>query len=376
MAAFARAGQGCRRTSVALRLLMGGGIEAAGEFATGALIARAVEPERGAHAATTHAGTTCLNCGTALVGDYCHACGQSAHVHRTLMSIGHDLLHGVFHFEGKIWRTIPMLVRHPGQLTRRYIAGERARFVSPLALFLFTVFLMFAIFSAIGPGDLSQTFAAKWQRSRTKLEATRRNEEAALTRLQMQRARLAPGQDARALDREIADQRDDLKELAHVRERIGVGEHTAITVDNRRQWLDEALQRARANPGLVVYKVQSAAYKFSWALIFLSTPFVALLFLWRRRFGLYDHATFVTYSISFMSLLVIAIELLIAAGAPGWISGVLLIFAPPIHMFAQLKGAYSLGVLSALWRTLFLLIFSNLVLTTFVVGVIMLEVAH
>jgi hypothetical protein len=38
----------------------------------------------------------------------------------------------------------------PGQLTRRYIEGERARFVSPVALFLFSVFLMFAVFSSIG----------------------------------------------------------------------------------------------------------------------------------------------------------------------------------------------------------------------------------
>jgi hypothetical protein len=51
----------------------------------------------------------------------------------------------VFHFEGKIFRTLPMLVFRPGALTRRYIAGERARFVSPLALFLFTVFAMFAV---------------------------------------------------------------------------------------------------------------------------------------------------------------------------------------------------------------------------------------
>ena len=90
----------------------------------------------------------CLNCGTALIGEFCHACGQNGHVHRTLGSIGHDLLHGVFHFEGKIWRTLPMLVAHPGSLTRRYIDGERARFVSPLALFLFFVFLMFATISS------------------------------------------------------------------------------------------------------------------------------------------------------------------------------------------------------------------------------------
>ena len=56
----------------------------------------------------------------------------------------------MFNFEGKIWRTLPMLAWRPGELTRRYIAGERARFVSPVALFLFTVFLMFAVLNFTG----------------------------------------------------------------------------------------------------------------------------------------------------------------------------------------------------------------------------------
>jgi hypothetical protein len=45
------------------------------------------------------------------------------------------------------WRTLPLLVGRPGLLTRRYIDGQRTRYVSPLALFLFTVFLMFFVFS-------------------------------------------------------------------------------------------------------------------------------------------------------------------------------------------------------------------------------------
>src|SRR5688572_7351846 len=96
------------------------------------------------------AETACLNCGTLLAGAYCHACGQREHVPRTLSAFFHDLLHGVFHFEGKIWRTLPMLAWRPGELTRSYIEGQRARFVSPLAIFLFSVFLMFAAFSLIG----------------------------------------------------------------------------------------------------------------------------------------------------------------------------------------------------------------------------------
>ena len=101
---------------------------------------------------------TCLNCGTQLMGAHCHACGQKAHLHRTLGAFMHDLLHGALHFEGKTWKTLPMLAFRPGQLTRRYIEGERARFVSPMALFLFSIFLMFAVFQAVGltaPTDIS-----------------------------------------------------------------------------------------------------------------------------------------------------------------------------------------------------------------------------
>ena len=92
-----------------------------------------------------------------LIGVHCHVCGQKAKVHRTLHAFGHDILHSVLHFDGKIWRTLPMLFWNPGELTRRYVHGERAKFVSPLALFLFTVFLTFAVFNWLMPkGGASQ----------------------------------------------------------------------------------------------------------------------------------------------------------------------------------------------------------------------------
>lgn len=77
-----------------------GEIDAAGDIATGGLMAHAVEPGPGGHGGGGHGA--CANCGTPLIGSHCHACGQAAHVHRTMGAIGHDILHGVFHFEGKI----------------------------------------------------------------------------------------------------------------------------------------------------------------------------------------------------------------------------------------------------------------------------------
>ena len=355
---------------------MSGGIEAAGDIAAGALLGRAVEPKAG-EAGGRAAHGVCLNCGTALIGEFCHACGQNGQVHKTLGSIGHDLLHGVFHFEGKVWRTLPMLVAHPGQLTRRYIDGERARFVSPLALFLFTVFLMFAAYNWVGPTDVSAGFAEGWNNAGDQVESGRQKMADDLRALEDQRARAVRARVPTAeLDRRIAAQQDDIAALDRVRVRAQAAVTNRTEVHSSIGWLEGGLQRAKANPGLLIYKMQSAAYKYSWALIVLSTPLIALLFLWRRRFTLYDHAIFATFSISFMSLLAVAVAIAAAAGVPGWLAAPVVLITPPAHMFAQLRGAYGLRWVSALWRTAFLTVFATVVLLLFTIGILALEVAH
>ncbi len=346
---------------------MSGDIAAAGDFITGALAARSVEPHAGEHAGHA-AGALCLNCGTRLIGAHCHACGQSGHVHRTIGAIGHEIAHGVFHFEGKIWRTLPMLVWRPGDLTRRYVSGERARFVSPLAVFLFTVFLMFATISALG-GDIAEAVSPE-SMSRNMVGFARGAEKAqnALEKAEGKRTTLvAEGKPTVEIDREIAALRTTVDALKKTQ--AGDTADTDFKLTNAKTgWaaLDHGLEKANKNPGLALYKLQSSAYKYSWLLIPISTPFVALMFLWRRRFGLYDHAVFVTYSLAFMMLMVIALMLLGVAGiGEGWI--VLAVFAvPPLHMFRQLRGAYSLRKRSALWRTVVLLVFAWTALLAFV----------
>src|SRR5689334_630767 len=128
-------------------------IESAGALATATLAAAALEGDAGKSATPgAHAHSKCANCNATLVGDYCHACGQVGHVHRSLLHIGEELLHGILHFDTRSWRTLPLLVGRPGLLTRRYINGQRSRYVSPLALFLFSVFLMFFAYSFAGTG--------------------------------------------------------------------------------------------------------------------------------------------------------------------------------------------------------------------------------
>jgi len=192
---------------------MTGEIIGAADILTGAAIARAVEPSAG----EAHGGAegNCLNCGTTLVGPHCHACGQKGHVHRTLHAFGHDFLHSVLHFDGKIWRTLPMLAWKPGDLTRRYVHGERAKFVSPLALFLFTVFLTFAVFNWLVPegGQINNVFSP--EKIEEQYQADRKDILDDIAKLQVDKkeadAKNQPGREW--MDGEVARHQRDLKSL-------------------------------------------------------------------------------------------------------------------------------------------------------------------
>jgi hypothetical protein len=95
-------------------------------------------------------GTACKNCGTILAGDYCHACGQTAHVHRSFLHVLEEVVHGITHVDSKTWRSLPMLVFRPGTMTRNYVMGHRNRYVPPATVFLGSIFAMFLVFAFVG----------------------------------------------------------------------------------------------------------------------------------------------------------------------------------------------------------------------------------
>ena len=128
------------------------------------------------------------------------------------------------------------------------------------------------------------------------------------------------------------------------------------------------------NPQLLLYKVQANAYKYAWALIPLSVPFVWLLFFWKREFRLFDHAVFVTYSLCFMLSLGTAAALLMRMPAMEGVAIAALMLIPPIHLYQQVRHAYSLSLVSAAWRTLLLLGFACAALALFAVLIVTLGV--
>ncbi|HEY5723177.1 MAG TPA: DUF3667 domain-containing protein [Allosphingosinicella sp.] len=352
-------------------------VEGVGEAVTGGLIARAVEPNAGE--GTDQGEGRCLNCGTELVGPHCHACGQKGHVHRTLTAWWHDFLHGVLHLDGKLWHTLPLLAWKPGELTRRYVHGERARFVSPLALFLFSVFLMFAVISTIGgpayssDGDRpSAEAAADIAKEQEKLRAK-------IVDLERKRAEaVREKRGTRPIDISIAASRAEIEALEAAKSggKVKVTNTGADIIESDGAdlgWFNEGYRKAKENPQLLLYKLQNNAYKFSWALIPISVPLVWLLFLHRRRYRqykAYDHTVFVTYSLAFMTLLAVFFSVTRAIGLPKGFAVIAITLIPPVHMFRQLRGAYLLSWWSALWRTFLLVNFAFIAATLFFLGLL------
>jgi hypothetical protein len=344
----------------------------------------AVIPARGdiaAEAVTANPGdkslreTGCLNCDAPVVGRHCRECGQPAHVHRTLSAFWHDIAHSVLHFEGKIWRTLPLLTVQPGELTRRYIEGERTRFLSPVALFLFSVFLMFATFSFVGTGagpvEMRNTrgeISAALRHARADLKDLERTQAAGTASVEGGGVVLATGggPGLGPLGERAAAARQAVTSLEEAERSVtiarGYGPRAQLP---RLKSLEKGLNKLYENPSLALYKIQNSAYKFSWVLIPLSVPLLWLLFPFSRRWQLYDHTVFVTYSLSFMTLFAVALSLLMGLGVSWMAVSALAAIAPPIHMYRQLRGAYGLRRVGAAWRAALLMVFATIAAAAF-----------
>lgn len=384
-----------------------------------------------------HAGELCRNCGAALQGAYCHVCGQHGHVSRSLLHVFEEVLHGITHFDSRTMRSIPMLLFRPGTLTRNYVMGQRSRYVPPFAMFLFTVFAMFLVFALIGgPGIVNETTPASRAEAVTSARADVREAEAALPALEAEAATTAASlralpatagvgerveAEGEALDArlslEAGQQELELAQAALTRAQSraeslsqtpapgsgtgdaatkagnerelrvstddprGVNEQVAealrdsdVQINTPWPELNKKIRHKLENPELFLYKLQNTAYKFSFLLIPLSLPFLWLMFFWKRGVTLYDHAVFALYSLSFISLLFIAVALLSKWPAAGDVTGWALLI-PPVHLFFQFKGAYALGWFSALWRTiLFTCLFAWVAVVGFLLAILALGV--
>ena len=129
----------------------------------------------------------CLNCGQALgqtldqnLGQtldqtrprFCPHCGQETNVRAPRLGEFIQQFGGAyFATEGALWRTLWLLLLKPGELTARYLAGQRKHYVLPLRLYLtISVFVLLLLRAtstlqlevpAAADGGAAQTAAAR-----------------------------------------------------------------------------------------------------------------------------------------------------------------------------------------------------------------------
>ena len=100
--------------------------------------------------------TACPNCGAPLDARYCGTCGQkAAPLNPSLGEFAHELVHEVAHVDGKIVQSTRLLLTRPGFLSREQFDGRRARYISPIRLYLLFSVLYFAVAAFAPPSGVS-----------------------------------------------------------------------------------------------------------------------------------------------------------------------------------------------------------------------------
>lgn len=238
----------------------------------------------------------CLNCGTLLAGDWCHACGQRSDPHhRSLLHLATELLEALTHADSRLWRTMRRLALDPARLTRDYLDGRRASEIPPLRLFLVMLFLLFGIGSLTAGG------------------------------LDMQRPGPAT---ARALDAKL-------------------DQFSLPGAPRTERWLRTHVEQAVDDPAAVLSVMREWAERFTILMLPIAALLLWLLHLPGRRFSLYDHTITAMHSLCFGCLVLIALFIgrSLAGGVAGW-----LLLLPPVHLFAHLRGLHRTSIVGTLLR--------------------------
>ncbi|HEY1427156.1 MAG TPA: DUF3667 domain-containing protein [Caulobacteraceae bacterium] len=265
---------------------------------------------------TLPVGAPCPNCGTALAGSWCQACGQSSDdFHRSLAKLAGETLEGVFELDSRLWRTLPDLVLHPARLTRRYLSGHRVSQIPPFRMFLIVVVLVF-LAAGLGPAKKPMIQLGG-----------------------------EPGAKQSGLQIHLAE-----------------GPR-----DPGGQWLTARLNAAAKDPVHFESVLTEWAQRLAMLLLPMSAALLGLMFFWRRDVYMFDHLIFSMHSLSFQGLLVAVV--VAASQLSGWFAWLLL--AAPIHLFVHLKGTYGLGVFDTLARMLVLCLGSLIGFTFALVGLVL-----
>ncbi len=317
--------------------------------------------------AKTNPGGSCQNCGAILIDEYCHVCGQAAkEPRRAVTGLVQDVFVDTLAIDGKLARTIGLLLWKPGALARCYLDGKRVSYSPPFRLYLFaSVFFFFGLFWATDAGvgvftsnlsideaalaDLSDEERAEVQKDLRKAreEAAQISPQAAKVLEEAEKS-VAEGGETSGQEGTLPDgagsedgtQPDDNASLKDM-DWIDVDYEGPDWLEPYAKRIFEAAQRVRDDPRLFVAEIRQNVPR-----VLLLAPFVyglvlLLLYIYRRRFFVYDHFVVSLYmhAALYAYLLIALILSLIPVVRNFWFAPLLWGWLQPFLVFRQAYGS-------------------------------------
>jgi hypothetical protein len=319
---------------------------------------------------TAPPGTPCANCGVVLLGPWCHACGQLGEdFHRSWLHLVAESFEGLVHFDGRLWRTLPDLVLRPGRLTRRYLEGHRAPQIPPLRLFLVVLLLLFFC------GSISANFRPLNVNKGALTPAQQAKIEREVVAAKAKTGGLSEA-DRQDLERKLRTARPGVIEMTPAEKdqvkaqvgglRLSPNDSAAPIMD----WLRQHLERLIDRPEEFKLQLEAWGERFAFLMLPISALILSVLFVFQRRFYLFDHLIFSMHSLSFQGLLISTTMLLSLVGH--WS---VLLLAAPVHLFAHMRGVYRTSVVGTLIRMALLFAASLIGFFVLIVGLVLVGIA-
>ena len=248
-------------------------------------------------------GEPCRNCGAEVDGKYCPECGQlAASFHRPIWSLVGETIADTFTLDGRLARTLPVLLFRPGRLTRNYTEGKRARYVPPFRMFLLASLLFYLmLFTLVTPG--------KWINS---IDSDTRSEI------------------EQSFDEEV--EIDELDEVTRAQL-----EQANIDVETAQEFQEELgaqITSVLDHPDQFAAEIEKWLPRLSILLVPLTIIALVILHAWRRSLYVYDHAVHALHLHSWI-----------------YLTGAFMMFAGPV-LPGFVFGLYAIGFYIYLWRSL------------------------
>ena len=309
--------------------------------------------------------THCLNCGKALEGNYCPDCGQSAQsLRRPFWSLLGESVETLFSIDGRIARTLPDLLIHPGRMTRAYLDGKRARFIPPFRLYVFASLVVFVLlplmmgqrvaFMPEGAQNFEQARAAIEQ-SFADGDMTDAEHQTALQEIDRAEAMWRGGIPGLVTPAPPVAEGEDAVPPAPDEEWAGFMPQEALDAirEAGKDGDPEAARFARVmdEPGQLAEQTQRWIPRMMFVLLPVYACLLTLLYAWRRQFLFFDH---LIVSLHFHSAMFFAMAigaLLAPIVGFGWALLGLLVYSN-VYLYRLNRVVYGRGKFGSVLRTL------------------------